>query len=165
MRLKTLSPLPTRSPMPMGSLPPTYNASIIASEHERRKEKDTPLPEHLPPRLPQPLSSPRHPVPTQASWTLAPSDQDCPPKSATDAYNKTCVFTVEGKTTSPGFALTNPVPLSVAMKPTSPLPLRSPLLLPLSPRPCPPIHVPVPPSSNLPQPLPPSQRKTSGPMC
>ena len=159
------SPSPTKSLKPTENSPPTSNALTIAFARERQREKDAHLPMRLPPRHPLSLFKPQPPALIQAPWTSVPSGQGCPMKSAKDAYNKTCVSTVEDKTMSPGFALTNLATPSAAMKPTLPLPLRSPLPLPLSPRPCLPIHVPLPPSLSPPHPLPPSRRKTSGPMC
>ena len=58
------------------------NNRIRAREAER---KDVQLPVHLPPRHPLPPSSPRPLAPTQVPWTLAPSGQDCPPRSVVDA--------------------------------------------------------------------------------
>ena len=80
MRSQMPMPSPTRSLKPTGNSPPTSNASTIAFVHERWKEKDAQPPTYLPPRPPLSLSSPRPPVPSQAPWTLSPSDQDSSPK-------------------------------------------------------------------------------------
>ena len=91
---------------------------IRAPEAERKGRPPLRVPA---PRHPLPLFNPRPPALIQAPWTSVPSGQDCLPKSAKDAYNKTCVSTVEDKTMSPGFARRNLATPSAAMKPTSPL--------------------------------------------